>query len=323
MTSLFISYRRNDSAGHAGRLSDRLIARFGAERVFIDVDDIQPGQDFEQMIEQTLGHCDHLLAVIGPRWLSELQARADDPADLVRQEICSAMSRGIRVIPVLVGGARMPTQAQLPPVLRAFGRCDAFEIDDDSFDHDARRLIDFLASTSKPAAGATRQWWRLAPVWATVALILALIGARALGPGRNGQDSPPAPSRQLPALTYGSWTFKNARDAQNRSWNNSVVQFTSQEESADGLVLRGRFTWRYENVLVGTEDFAGRYVERTRQVIVEGITVTDIPHPGPERLAVGSYSAVLSPDERALVQGRWGLTSAGAPGDVGEWEAYR
>jgi hypothetical protein len=321
MTSLFISYRREDAAGHAGRLSDRLVARFGEERVFIDVEDIKPGDDFEHAIERTLGQCDHLLAVIGPHWLKALNARADDANDLVRREICLAMAKGVRVIPILVGGAQMPRQVDLPPDLRAFGRCDAIRIDDDNFDQDARRLLDFLASTSKPAPGAARQWWRLAPVWATVALILALVGARALGPER--ETSPSGASRSLPALTYGSWTFRNARDAEGRRWNNSVVQFTSQEESADGLVLRGRFTWRHDNILVGTEDFAGRYIERTRQVIVEGVRVADIPHAGPERLAVGSYSAVLSADERALLEGRWGLSAAGAPGDVGEWEAYR
>ena len=323
MTSLFISYRRGDAAGHAGRLSDRLVARFGEDRVFIDVEDIKPGDDFEHAIERTLSQCDHLLAVVGPHWLKALNERAGDANDLVRREICSAMEKGIRVIPILVGGAQMPRQIDLPPELRAFGRCDAIEIDDDNFDQDARRLLDFLAGTSKPAPGPARQWWRLAPIWATVALILALVGFRALGPERGRQGSRPGVSRSLPALTYGSWTFRNARDAEGRRWNNSVVQFTSQEESADGLLLRGRFTWRHDNTLVGTEDFAGRYVERTRQVIVEGTRVTDIPHPGPERLAVGSYSAVLSPDERGLLEGRWGLTSTGGRGDLGEWEAVR
>lgn len=323
MTNLFISYRREDAAGHAGRLSDRLIARFGADRVFIDVDDIEPGQDFEQAIEQTLGRCDHLLAVVGPRWLSSLKERADDPNDLVQREICTALARGITVIPVLVGGGRMPAVSDLPSVLRAFARCDAIEIDDESFDADARRLLDHLARQSPvPERRFASLGWRQAAIAAVGIVILALIGARTLGPGGDGATQSAA-TLHLPAFTYGSWTLRNSRDEEGRAWNNSVLQFTEQDASRDGLLLRGRFTWRHNNVLVGTEEFSGRYVERTRQVILEGTRVTDAAHPGPEHLAIGSYSAVLDQDERALVRGRWGVTAQGQPGYVGEWEAVR
>src|SRR5687767_4239586 len=125
MTSLFISYRRDDAGGHAGRLSDRLIARFGADRVFMDVQDIQPGQNFEQAIEQTIAKCDHMIAVVGPRWLQILQARAACGEDFVCHEISVALARGTTVIPVLVGGATMPARDQLPPALAAFSRCQA------------------------------------------------------------------------------------------------------------------------------------------------------------------------------------------------------
>ncbi len=77
-------------------------------------------------------------------------------------------------------------------------------------------------------------------------------------------------SRTLPSLAYGTWTLRNARDEQGKIWSNSVLQFTSQDEAPDGLLLRGRFTWRLDNVLMGTEEFTGHYVERTRQVILEG-----------------------------------------------------
>lgn len=325
MTNVFISYRRDDAAGHAGRLSDRLIARFGADQVFIDVDDIKPGQDFEQAIEQTLGHCEFLIAVIGPRWLSELNERAGNPHDLVQREICLAMARGITVIPVLVGGAKMPAQAELPSVLRAFARCDAIEIDDESFDDDAARLLNFLDRRSPPTASRPAEHrWRKAAVAAIGIVIVALIGARALGPTSGGQTTTNVlSSANLPTFTYGTWTLRNARDEDGRNWNNSVIQFTSQEDAPDGLLLRGRFTWRYNNVLVGTEEVTGRYVIRTRQVILEGTRVADVPHGGPERLAIGSYSAVLDEDERALVRGRWGVTAQGQPGFVGEWEAVR
>src|SRR5229473_1808934 len=114
MTNLFISYRRDDSGGHAGRLSDRLIARFGPDRIFMDVQDIQPGQNFLQAIEQTLDRCDCLLAVIGPRWLEIMQARQAKGEDFVRHEVSVALARGKTVIPVLVGGAKMPDGDLLP-----------------------------------------------------------------------------------------------------------------------------------------------------------------------------------------------------------------
>jgi hypothetical protein len=145
MTSVFISYRRDDAGGHAGRLSDRLVARFGAERVFMDVADIQPGQNFEQAIGRTLAQCDHLLAVIGPQWLSSLAVRQPAGEDFVRSEIAAALSRGTTVIPVLVGGAKMPSGADLPAELVALARCQAVTIQDHVFDEDAARLVRFLA----------------------------------------------------------------------------------------------------------------------------------------------------------------------------------
>ena len=131
-----------------------------------------------------------------------------------------------------------------------------------------------------------------------------------------GEQRPTA--RQLPSLAYGTWTLRNARDEQRKRWDNSVLQFSKQEETADGLLLHGRFTWRLDNQLLGTEEVTGRYVERSRQIILEGDRVSD-----PVHLAVGSYSAILAPDERTLVEGRWGSTAQNEPGFAGEWEAVR
>jgi len=332
MTNVFISYRRDDAGGHAGRLSDRLIARFGADRVFMDVQDIQPGQNFAQAIEQTLARCDHMLAVVGPRWLADLQARAAGREDFVRSEIGTALSRGMAVIPVLVGGAKMPSGDELPAELAAFSRCQASEIRDECFDEDAARLVDFLAGGSGSAGPHFfgRRVTRRTLTWLLPAVALALAGGWAAWP-KSGSgpaigaaaERSAAPARALPSLSYGTWTLRNARDEEGKNWSNSVLQFTSQEETPDGLNLRGRFTWRLNNVLMGTEEVSGRYVERTRQIILDGSTVSDAPHEGPERLAVGSYSAVLSADERALAQGRWGSTAQGEAGFPGEWEAVR
>src|SRR5205814_1658091 len=96
------------------------------------------------------------------------------------------------------------------------------------------------------------------------------------------------------------------------NWSDSVLQITAQEEAPDGLRVRGRFTWRLDAVLIGTEEVSGRYIERTRLLILEGSKVEDVKHGSKVRLAVGSYSAVLAPDERSLVNGHWGSTGGSA-----------
>jgi hypothetical protein len=115
---VFISYRRKESSHVAGRLADRLIDRFGAERVFIDVEAIKPGMDFAEAISQAVEACMVLVAVIGPGWLSAAdergRARLDDPDDLVRLEVGAALARGVLVIPVLVENAIMPGRKDLP-----------------------------------------------------------------------------------------------------------------------------------------------------------------------------------------------------------------
>jgi hypothetical protein len=190
MTSIFISYRRDDASGHAGRLFDRLVARFGADHVFMDVSDIQPGQNFEQAIERTLARCDHLLAVVGPQWLSILTARETIGDDFVRNEIAAALSRGTTVIPVLVGGAEMPTGAQLPAELAAFAKRQAVTIHDHVFDEDAARLVKFLAggtdSAETPRLGRRM---RRPALWASLALAAsAIAGAWWLWPSRGSEE---------------------------------------------------------------------------------------------------------------------------------------
>jgi hypothetical protein len=127
--AIFISYRRDDSEGEAGRLYDDLIRVFGTQNVFMDVSDIHPGKDFRRAIDDNVAQCAVLLAVIGPSWTTVKDdsgtRRLDLPNDFVRLEITSALARGIDVIPVLVHGARMPAPAELPEALQnlAFRNC--------------------------------------------------------------------------------------------------------------------------------------------------------------------------------------------------------
>jgi hypothetical protein len=142
---VFISYRRQESSGLAGRLYDRLAARFGDDQVFMDVDTIALGVDFAEVIAQAVSTCGVLVAVIGPGWLTATdqdgRRRLDDPDDLVRLEIAAALERDIRVIPILVEGAAMPRRQQLPEALAELARRNALSVRHESFRADAERLL--------------------------------------------------------------------------------------------------------------------------------------------------------------------------------------
>jgi hypothetical protein len=127
----------------------------------------------------------------------------------------------------------------------------------------------------------------------------------------------PQPQRPtMPHLAYGSWTLRNAIDEGGYNWSNSVLKFSAQEPTSEGLRLRGTFTWRLNNEVVGTEEVAGFYIAATREISLEGQRVSD------RKLAVGSYFAVLSANERELNDGRWGSSAQlEDPGTPGHWEA--
>jgi ankyrin repeat protein len=152
MPTVFISYRRDDAAGTAGRLYDRLVDRLGRERVYRDVDSGQPGEDFVETIGRKVRECDVLLALIGPGWLRAVDEsggwRLAKEEDLVRVEIATALDRGIRVIPILLEGAKMPRDGDLPSSLAKFAHRNAVEVRDAHFDQDVAQLLDDLASHS-------------------------------------------------------------------------------------------------------------------------------------------------------------------------------
>jgi hypothetical protein len=136
---IFISYRREDSSASAGRLYDRLLACLPKNQIFIDVD-LDPGIDFFQAIEASVGSCDVLIAVIGKRWLLSPdeggKRRLDNLEDFVRLEIATALERNIRVIPVLVDAASMPRSNDLPDDLKLLARRNALELSHNRFNAD-------------------------------------------------------------------------------------------------------------------------------------------------------------------------------------------
>jgi len=154
---VFVSYRREDTSGHAGRLYDALAARFEPENVFIDVDTIAPGSDFAESIDRAVTSCDVVIALIGRAWITAADAqgrpRLDQPDDFVRLELESALSHDIVVIPTCVQGAAIPPQEALPPALGPLTRRQAVELRDTAWRDDVERLIRRLEEIANEKTG--------------------------------------------------------------------------------------------------------------------------------------------------------------------------
>ena len=165
MGAVFVSYRRGDTEGQARALFNELADLIGRDSVFMDVDSIALGRDFRQILQERLGSCDLMLALIGPDWLDIKDAsgkrRLENPADFVRQEIAAALRRNIPVTPVLVQGAQMPAPEQLPDDLKDLAYRNAFELSHTRWESDVAEMIKRLglrkadAQESRPTVAAT------------------------------------------------------------------------------------------------------------------------------------------------------------------------
>lgn len=176
---VFVSYRRADSAGHAGRLRDDLTELLGS-RVFMDVADIAPGARFPEVLAAELRSCGVVLAVIGPLWRDAFDAPREGD-DFVRMELVQALThQGINVVPVLVQGASLPSAGRLPEDLKPLSSCQALSIRDDRWKDDVENLARHLRVLLR-----LRRW----PVWlgAIGCVLLAVIGYWIFG-------RPPAPA---------------------------------------------------------------------------------------------------------------------------------
>jgi len=162
---LFISYRRADARGVAGRLGDTLGAYFGDDRVFRDIEDIAGGADFGDVIEQNLQTADAVIVLIGPDWLlikdDAGRRRLEDPQDWVAQEIAVAIQLKKPIFPVLVDGAFMPRAVELPDKLKPLTRYNAISISDDRWKSDVLRLGKIISFEIPSASERKLNWIRM------------------------------------------------------------------------------------------------------------------------------------------------------------------
>ena len=204
MRAIFISYRRDDAEGHAGRLFEDLAEHFGKASVFMDVTGIEPGRDFRHVIEQQVGSCGVLLAVIGKSWLTATDAegrrRLDDPYDFVRLETVAALKRDIPVVPVLVHGARMPRSEQLPDVLANLAFRNSVELTHARWSSDVQLLIGALLPYVDAVSQPARQEPSASPGVAAQSDPASPSGAAAARPANHAAQAEQEAAKKWPLL---------------------------------------------------------------------------------------------------------------------------
>ena len=160
MGGIFINYRRDETAGEARALFSELSAKLGADSVFMDVDNIAPGRDFRQVLQERLASVDVMLTLIGKDWMRATDAagrrRLDDTNDFVRREIRAALERNISVTPVLLQGAQMPAESDLPEDIRDLAYRNAFELSHTRWSSDIQELVKRLGLLKREPTDAER-----------------------------------------------------------------------------------------------------------------------------------------------------------------------
>ena len=300
--NVFISYRRDDTAGHAGRLYDFLQARFGPDHVFMDLSAIHSGQNFVDEIDRAVRQCDALVAVIGDTWLTCATARGrrlDDPADFVRSEIAVALARGIPVIPVLVEGAAMPQAAALPDALKPLALRQANELSDARWAYDVERLVqalEKLGGASRVAVRRTR-----AAVAAAVALVVVLGAAFAF---RTLRETPPAnePERASPVAVAPAPKLDGVWAADVKyPWGAQYTERFSFKVDGDEILGTASFLRSPRGIVSGT--IKGDRIEfqtRTQEVLGDWNKPRDVIH---------RYRGRISGDEIAFSKQTEGASS--------------
>ncbi|MGA3039794.1 MAG: toll/interleukin-1 receptor domain-containing protein [Bryobacteraceae bacterium] len=294
---VFISYRRDDSRADSGRLYDRLSASFPG-RVFRDVGSIEPGVEWDEAIARVLSQSDACIVVIGKDWLNITDAagirRLDDPRDTVRQEIAAVLKRQMRVFPVLVGGARMPTEGNLPADLQALCRRNAIELPEQHWDEAVQKLIKALETAFVPSAeprasappSPRRAWVLPASAILAVAIIAALyLALRRSNAGANA-GSVPAPNAAFQFA--GNWravviTAGQRADEELNAYPDQSFRLVAQNSTtgigrwqynpaADSLELsdgtnltnNARFSCSWKNVSAAPEGLSGTCIDRAQ-----------------------------------------------------------
>lgn len=274
---VFISYRRDDAAGYAGRLEEALEQRTGRGSVFRDVLDIAPGEDFVAAIRARLAGAQAVLVLIGPRWPggeAPGPRRIDEPGDFVRLEVAMALASGVRVVPVLLPGAEMPAEADLPEPLKPLARRNALHLGDATWSADIARLAEAIALPRQ------RRVWP----WALGAAAVAACAVAALCWRQPWAPADPA------ARMLGSWQAEVAYGWGDR--HSERFEFKRHAGALTGTATFLGYARAIEQLEVMGDNL--RFQTRTQQTMGEAT-----------REATHHYSAELRgqpPDERLALR---------------------
>lgn len=335
MSDIFVSYAHEDRPW-VTRFTGTL-QKAGGWDIWWDRS-IAPGEQFDEVIERAITQARVVIVV----W-----SRHSVTSRWVKTEARDAAERGI-LVPLMIEPLTLPLEFRsfetadmsgwngeldepqlleiIETVRATITRTGGAPAGDRGTTSHSRSTIEVPTKTmTRPAAPAfSRRMGLAVAALLLVVAVAALYGLRPLLGSPDPTITRPVPAiADLPQLTRGTWTLRGAVDDEGQDFSNSVIEFTSQEATDDGLAVKGLITWRRGNRPAGTETIDGYYVASTRQLFFTGRDVTPVDQGDDRLLTAGSYSALLSPDGRSLLQGRWGSTAAAEPGVGGNWEAHR
>ncbi len=289
---IFLSYRRQDVGGYAGRLYDALSQRLGEKNVFQDVTAIAPGQDFARAIHGALDASDAVLAVIGPGWAAvdeEGRSRLQQPDDYVRRELATALTRDLPVVPVLLGGASMPSAADLPEDLRALSLRQAVVVRDESWRQDVDALVRSLTRASTPDRADGRRWRGVAALTLAALVVFGGLAWWQLRDGDDGGGEPASVAACAPPggegwsrLTIGPDALGESTtgeatlifEVEGGSWRSigpgrwQVTLQTTMENRAPEASYHG--DWQYDELIVGRRAFEKTCFSPTPELVIPG-----------------------------------------------------
>lgn len=263
---IFLSYRRADTAGHAGRICDDLARYFGQAVVFRDIDSIAVGSDFVQALEKAIAAARVAIVLIGEGWLSaradDGTRRIDDPEDHVRREVLMALAESdLKVIPVLVEDAAMPDAQDLPEALRGLARLQAIELSENRWDYDMARLIGVLeeAGIQRPPTPSRLPRW-LVPLLGILLLAMVVMAIwcwRGMAPGPDVFTGlwylPNGSFWTVRETDNGLWVEETHHESQ-QVWKRGPGSVDGDELSAQLELVFEREPFRYEHRLRLSED---------------------------------------------------------------------
>lgn len=276
MGQIFISYRREETAGHAGRLEEALESHFGAEQVFRDIEDLTPGLPFPDAIDRRLDQASVVLVLIGARWLVAERdgvRRLDREDDYVRVEVARALHGGKPVVPVLIDDVPMPEPAQLPEPLAGLAQRHAVRLTEAGWHDDVTRLEKTLETWVSPAPRRHGVGRRIGLVAFALACLLAigLYWLRAMLPFPDGAWQGTVHydwgetyterfvfEHQGDSIAGTASFLERPRAIRDAHWSDGVLSFETRSESRMGSETRA-LSHRYRLVSAGEDRWRVTY----------------------------------------------------------------